>query len=70
MTPDAGRLPQIYRDGENEAADPARLAVTRAQYEHLGSWASGNFTDDWSGPTTPSLENRTQQGKTLPVRKP
>ena len=53
LAPDAGMLPQIYGDAEGEVADPACLAVTRTQYEHLGRWASGHFADDWSGPTAP-----------------
>jgi len=53
LAPDAGMLPQIYGDAEGEVADPACLAVTRTQFEHLGRWASGDFADDWSGPTLP-----------------
>jgi hypothetical protein len=54
LTPDAGMLPQIYGDAEGEVADPACLAVTRTQFEHLERWASGAFTDDWTGETPPA----------------
>lgn len=52
--PDAGMLPQIYGDAEGEVVDPACLAVTRTQFEHLERWAAGDFADDWTGPAEPA----------------
>ena len=53
LAPDSGLLPQIYGDAEGDAADPACLAVTRTQFEHLERWAAGDFADDWAGPKMP-----------------
>lgn len=54
LAPDPGLLPQIYGDAEGEVVDPACLAVTRTQFEHLERWAAGDFADDWTGPTPPA----------------
>ncbi|MGO6854990.1 LodA/GoxA family CTQ-dependent oxidase [Rhizobium beringeri] len=51
LSSDPGLLPQIYGDAEGEVADPACLAVTRTQLEHLQRWAAGDFTEDWTGQT-------------------
>lgn len=51
---DHGMLPQIYGDAEGEVVDPACLAVTHTQFEHLERWAAGAFADDWNGPKPPA----------------